>query len=737
MTTPILEPTLLAEPPITWLIDILRGGDPAVVVSRRNAPVTHVELERYTVFPSEGDPKLLITASSNRVRSAALRRVGSETGTAMKLVRRIGSELARAGLDQLATGDDVVLSVDAKSVAEAPGDRDALTLVEHLQTVLGRPGLHIAVTIGPMRPNRKPVLQIMDADGHLIAYAKVGWDVSTRAMVHREAHVLGELAEQRLRSVMTPSRLHIGEWRDLVVLVTEPLDHPDAGVPDAHLVAVGLSEIATHRGLRTSTLASSSWLASIRERATVVGDGTLTSLVDGIEAHLGLVELEFGVSHGDWAPWNMARLGRRLGVWDWERASNDAPLGIDVVHHHFQQRLADLGSVGRALDACEEAVATDLERLGSDEDTVAHITTLYLVELALRYAESGLRTEAVIHRTGGDVLAELTRRVEHVRPADTPSAESSEPLADRGAPPSNSESDRSKLFGRRMLGGGGVPAPARDALKGGVKMYGRATSAQRVLPNTFIVGAQRAGTTSLFRYLTQHPSVTGPMLEKGVHYFDTNYSRDLDWYRSHFPTARAARLSRQRNGCDLRVVEASPYYLFHPCVPERIAAEVPDARFIVLVRDPAARALSHHNHEVKRGFETETFDVAIDLEKERLDGTIDDLLADSQHVSFAHQHHSYLSRGHYETQLERYDEHFGSDRVLVLRTVDLERDPAATVARALDFLSIPLTAKFTFPRFNARAYSPMEDEIEKRLRQEFAPTTAALGERLELDDPWA
>ena len=137
---------------------------------------------------------------------------------------------------------------------------------------------------------------------------------------------------------------------------------------------------------------------------------------------------------------------------------------------------------------------------------------------------------------------------------------------------------------------------------------GQGTSERRVLPNTFIIGAQRCGTTSLFRYLTQHPSVTGPRLEKGVHYFDTNFGRSLDWYRGHFPTERTTRISRQRYGCDLRVVEACPYYAFHPFVPGRIAELIDEPRFVLLVRDPAARALSHHNHEVKRGFEDESFE---------------------------------------------------------------------------------------------------------------------------------
>ena len=157
----------------------------------------------------------------------------------------------------------------------------------------------------------------------------------------------------------------------------------------------------------------------------------------------------------------------------------------------------------------------------------------------------------------------------------------------------------------------------------------------------------------------------------------------------------------------------------------------------MLVRDPAQRALSHHNHEVKRGFESEPFELALDLEKDRLDGEVDRLFADPGYVSYEHQHHSYLGRGHYEEQLARYDERFGSENVLLLRTVDLESDPAAVVDATLDFLGVPVRADIRFPRFNVRAYDPMDHDIEKRLREEFTPTDAAISDRLELSDPWS
>ncbi len=65
--------------------------------------------------------------------------------------------------------------------------------------------------------------------------------------------------------------------------------------------------------------------------------------------------------------------------------------------------------------------------------------------------------------------------------------------------------------------------------------FARATASVRMLPDFLIVGAQRAGTTSLYNYLFQHPDVGRVRLGKGVHYFDTSPTASLAWYRSHFP----------------------------------------------------------------------------------------------------------------------------------------------------------------------------------------------------------
>lgn len=720
------RPTLLSDH-LDWILEILRGRDEDVAVTVGQLPVGHVEVDRFTVYPSLRQPRLLISGGSNRVRSAVLERVADRSSSWSSVAKKMSAHAARLGADQLALGPDLIVSRPA-DVGSTAGAAQHMTLREHLEQAIHADDVCLGITVGPLRPNRKPVIQLMDHSGQLIAYAKVGWDPSTIAMVRHEASVLE--AMPRIPNLVTPKVLHHGDWKSMSVLVTAPVDHAGPSTPTQAMIVDALAEITRITPRSTTTLATSTWASRQRDRIARLGErgNDLSELLERcIELH-GDTELVFGTAHGDWAPWNMRRVGHRLGVWDWERSRNDAPVGIDLVHFHFQRgfHAADQ-SVADGVDAIRRHVPTQLTALGIDGDLHDLIAVLYLVELTLRFAESANASDHGLARVQDDLVVEL----HHLVPRIGATTE------DRRNDRHPESPTRGKLFTRRMLGGSGVvPAPVRSTIKRTAKSYGRSTSSMRVLPNTYIVGGQRCGTTSMFRYLTQNASVTGPMLEKGVHYFDTNYHQDADWYRSHFPTRRTVRLAKQRNGVDLRVLEASPYYLFHPMIPERIHRLTPDAKIVVLVREPADRALSHHNHEVKRGFESLSFADAIAAEDERMAGEIERMAADPTYVSYAHQHHSYVGRGRYAEQIQRYDDLFGRDNVKIVRTQDLETEPASVVDDVLMFLGVPVMGKISFPHYNARSYSSMDADVQAQLRDRFAESDAWLADRLGVDDLW-
>jgi hypothetical protein len=259
-----------------------------------------------------------------------------------------------------------------------------------------------------------------------------------------------------------------------------------------------------------------------------------------------------------------------------------------------------------------------------------------------------------------------------------------------------------------------------------------ATGALRMLPDFIIAGAQRAGTTSLYRYLAGHPAVV-PASRKEVHFFDLAYHRGLWWYRAHFPL----RTRRTASGAAVRTGEASPYYMFHPHAPRRIAAALPRVKLVVLLRNPIDRAFSQYHHEVRHGHETLSFPDALDREGERLAAELPRLLADPRAQSFAHQHHSYAARGFYARQLgELRRAGFDEGRLMILPAEAFFADPAPGFARLVDFLGLLRWRPPGFARFNALHYGRMESPLRERLRAVFAEPNRELYELLGQDLGW-
>jgi hypothetical protein len=257
------------------------------------------------------------------------------------------------------------------------------------------------------------------------------------------------------------------------------------------------------------------------------------------------------------------------------------------------------------------------------------------------------------------------------------------------------------------------------------RMAGSISANQRLLPDFLIVGTQRGGTTSMFKALLGHPSFIPPRLRKGVHYFDVAYDRGPRWYRGHFARADQAAAQSKRIGAPVITGEASPYYMWHPTAPDRIAADLPGVKLVVLLRDPVERAYSGHAHELARGFETEPFERALALEGERLAGEADKMRADASYHSQAMQHLAHAGRGEYIDQLEHLEKVFGRERLLVLDSHDYFSTPAPIFAEMCAFLGIP-DAVVEHDQHNARPRRTMAPELEARLRDHFEPFDARL-----------
>lgn len=263
-------------------------------------------------------------------------------------------------------------------------------------------------------------------------------------------------------------------------------------------------------------------------------------------------------------------------------------------------------------------------------------------------------------------------------------------------------------------------------------LWRSATAPIRTLPDFVIIGAQKCGTSFLYQLLVQHPHVK-PAFGKEVHYFDLNFRKGANWYRSYFPL-------RMRNSRKYITGEASPYYLFHPHAARRASTVIPDARLIVLLRNPVDRAYSHYQHQVKRGKgearETLTFEEAIEAEERILPREVSKMLQDEYYESASHRTRSYLSRGKYIDQLLVWSSFFRRKQMLVLKSEDLFNDTANTLERMLDFLGVPHWAPETYSIPNKREYTDVSPLIRQRLDEYYKPHNQRLYEYLGVNLGW-
>jgi hypothetical protein len=256
------------------------------------------------------------------------------------------------------------------------------------------------------------------------------------------------------------------------------------------------------------------------------------------------------------------------------------------------------------------------------------------------------------------------------------------------------------------------------------------------LPDFIIIGAQKAGTTSLDAYLREHPDVL-PCARKEVQFFHgRRYLWGEDWYRRQFLNPADLNGTPEFSGRRLIGGEATPYYIFHPHVPERIAKMTPDAKLIALLRDPVARAYSQYQHNVRREKEQLSFADALKREEDVLPAEEERMLADPNHLSEIYHRWSYKRRGCYAEQIERYYRLFPREQLLIVKSEDFFERPQETYDQVLDFLGLtPFTLSSVTP-INPGSYSAKTIPGENELRRFYEPHNRRLYDLIGRDMGW-
>ena len=187
-----------------------------------------------------------------------------------------------------------------------------------------------------------------------------------------------------------------------------------------------------------------------------------------------------------------------------------------------------------------------------------------------------------------------------------------------------------------------------------------------------VIGAQKSGTTTLFKYLAEHPSIYVPP-EKEVPFFSNNdyYKKGWEWY-----------LNRVFGDAPKDMVwgKVTPQYMCYQQVPERLFSEMPNVKCIAILRNPVERAYSHYRMGVGRGYESHSFEECIQaqlslkaLTESRLNPT---------------RTNSYIIWGEYGRIISGYTQHFPIEQILILYTESLEHNPKDLLMQIYNYLAV-------------------------------------------------
>lgn len=289
----------------------------------------------YFAVPSLASPRLLVPAHSRKTAVAAL---------ALYNPRRARAKAFKQAL-YVGLGLGLTSPLGLHSVrircADVAGDggTDA-TLTGYLQRVLGRPDLVTGVFAGTEGAHRKPVAAVIDRNGNLLGFAKVGWNEPTNACVAHEAEVLSKLRMVRFSAGVLPALIHTGRWYDRAVTVVAPPPGQLRTAPNtpgqAHLQF--LLELIRTQPRRMELTRSPFWpelrlrISQLELCGPSYWYGLLTACLDKAAAMLAEKELVFGWTHRDFVPWNTYIAEARLYVFDWEYATETGLAGWDLFH---------------------------------------------------------------------------------------------------------------------------------------------------------------------------------------------------------------------------------------------------------------------------------------------------------------------------------------------------------------------------------------------------------------------
>ena len=255
----------------------------------------------------------------------------------------------------------------------------------------------------------------------------------------------------------------------------------------------------------------------------------------------------------------------------------------------------------------------------------------------------------------------------------------------------------------------------------------RITSNLRTYPDFIIIGSGRAGTTSLYNYLIQHPNIITSFSHReqkaaDLHFFEYMISSSTNWYRSHFPTKISKKLLQLRTKSSVISGEFTSTYMYHPFVPKRIFDLIPNIKLIVILRNPVDKVYSAFSQQFQFKEFTSSFEDYIESELKRIKITENEpdlktFNEDFESIAVP----NILRHGIYHTYLKKWLELFSKKQIYVVDSKDLHDNTQETLDNIFKFLEIPPVNIPDTSKINVGKYSKMDTLTRRRLLDFFSP----------------
>jgi hypothetical protein len=228
-------------------------------------------------------------------------------------------------------------------------------------------------------------------------------------------------------------------------------------------------------------------------------------------------------------------------------------------------------------------------------------------------------------------------------------------------------------------------------------------------PNFFIVGAPKSGTTSLFHYLQEHPEVFLPEL-KEPHFFSCPEVK-ATYYKTEIVDSKEKYLNLYQSEKSFKSIgDLSSSYLFNKKAAKRINTFNPDAKIIIVLRNPVERAISHYLMDVNLGY---------------INVSLKTILKNKDEYKKFYQ--EYIELGFYDKQIEIYKEYFPESQIHIILTSSLHTETEDTLKSIYSFINVSTTFKPDFNTKYNQYRKPRFGFLKKILKSNILKTTIPSG----------